>query len=211
MELGRRRTLDRAVGWMPVLLLAGLAALTWWLDAQVQDGGQRVDGSTRHDPDMFAQGVKGVELDEQGRAVQRLAARNARHYPDDRTVEFDDPRFRLTQPDRPAFTVQADRARVTGERDKAYFEGSVRAVREADAGGGTDAAGPITLATEFLEVVPKQNRALTDKAVTISEGRGIIRATGLVLDNEAKTATLRSAVQGTLSPEARRAVPSPGR
>ena len=78
MELGRRRTLDRAVGWMPVLLLAGLAALTWWLDAQVQDGGQRVDGSTRHDPDMFAQGVQGVELDEQGRAVQRLAARSAR-------------------------------------------------------------------------------------------------------------------------------------
>ena len=40
-----RRSLDRLAGWLPLLLLAGLAALTYWLDAQVHDPGPRRDGS----------------------------------------------------------------------------------------------------------------------------------------------------------------------
>ncbi|MDH5286607.1 MAG: LPS export ABC transporter periplasmic protein LptC [Betaproteobacteria bacterium] len=196
-----RRALDRAVAWMPVLLLAGLAALTWWLDSQVQDAGPRRDGNARHDPDLFAEDVRGVELDEAGRAVQTLAAARARHYPDDGTVEFDDPRFVMTQPDRPKFTVRADRARVSGDRERAFFEGNVRAARAAEK--VADGAGPVELATEYLEVIPKRDRAVTDRPVTITEPRGIIRATGLVLDNATKTATLRSEVRGTFSPPAR--------
>ncbi len=201
MEFPSRRALDRVIAWMPILLLAGLAALTWWLDAQVQDGGGPRDGNARHDPDLFVQGVRGVELDAEGRAVQTLAASRARHYPDDGTVEFDDPRFRLTQPGRPVFEVQADRARVSGDREHAYFEGDVKAARAGEP--GAEGAGPVTLSTEFLHVVPKENRASTDRPVTITEPRGIIHATGLVLDNEARTAKLRSDVRGTFAPPPR--------
>lgn len=197
MELTSRRRLDRLIAWMPILLLGGLAALTWWLDAQVQDAGPRRDGNARHDPDLFAERVRGVELDEKGRAVQTLAASRARHYPDDGTVEFDDPRFLLTQPGRPPFSVQADRARVTGDRERAVFDGSVNATRAAETAGSGEPAGPVSLATEHLVVIPKESKALTDRPVTITEPRGIIRATGLVLDNEAKTATLQSEVRGT--------------
>lgn len=201
MDYPNRRALDRVVGWLPLLLLAGLAALTWWLDAQVQDSGQRRDGNTRHDPDLFAQGVRGVELDDAGHVVQTLAASRARHFPDDGTVEFDDPRFVMTQPGRPKFAVHADRARVSGDREHAYFEGGVRAERAGET--GPDAAGPVALTTEYLEVIPKHDRAVTHAPVTITETRGIIRATGLVLDNEAKTATLRSQVRGTFEPPRR--------
>jgi lipopolysaccharide export system protein LptC len=201
MEFPSQRALDRVVAWMPILLLAMLAALTWWLDAQVQDAGPRRDGNARHDPDLYAVGVRGVELDEAGRAVQTLAASRARHYPDDGTVEFDEPRFLLTQPGRPTFAVTADKARVSGDRERAFFEGDVNAVREAEQ--GADGAGAVKLATDRLEVIPKQDRALTDAPVTISQARGIIRATGLVLDNEAKTATLRSNVRGTFAPPGR--------
>jgi lipopolysaccharide export system protein LptC len=201
VDFASRRTLDRIVAWLPILLLAGLAALTWWLDSQVQDAGPRRDGNARHDPDLFAEGVRGVELDETGQPVQTLAAARARHYPDDGTVEFDDPRFLLTQPGRPPFRVQADRARVAGDRERAFFEGNVRATREADAGNGE--TGPVSLDTSYLEVIPKQDRALTDRPVTITEARGIIRATGLDLDNQAKTAKLKSEVRGTFAPPAR--------
>jgi lipopolysaccharide export system protein LptC len=201
MELPSRRVLDRVVAWMPVLLLAGLAALTWWLDTQVQDADPRRDGNARHDPDLFVEGVRGVELDDAGRAVQTLSASRARHYPDDGTVEFDEPSFVLAQPDRPKFSVRADKARVTGDRERAFFDGNVKATREADKGG--DGGGAVSLVTEHLEVIPKQNRATTDSPVTIAEGRGIIRATGLVLDNVAKTAALRSNVQGTFEPPRR--------
>ena len=61
-----REILDRLVAWAPVLLLGALAALTYWLDAQVQPPASRRDGSTRHDPDLFLQDFKAVTFDALG-------------------------------------------------------------------------------------------------------------------------------------------------
>jgi lipopolysaccharide export system protein LptC len=195
----RTRWLDRLVAWSPLGLLAGLAALTWWLDAQVNATGNGRDGNMRHDPDLVAEGVRAVEMNANGDPVQTLAAARARHYPDDGTVEFDAPRFVMTEPERPRFSVSAERARVSGDRENAYFEGNVKATRAGET-GGEDAAGPLTLTTEYLHVIPKLDRAQTNLPVTIEEPRGIIRATGLVLDNEAKTLKLNGQVRGTLAP-----------
>jgi len=131
--------------------------------------------------------------------VQTLAAERARHYPDDNTVEFDTPRFVMSDPDKPRFSVEANRAVVTGDRENAYFHGSVRARREAE-GDGEERAGAISLATEYLHVIPKQDKAQTDKAVTIQESRGIIHAEGLTLDNATKSLKLNSKVRGTIEP-----------
>jgi lipopolysaccharide export system protein LptC len=198
----QRNLLERTAGWLPVLLLGALAALTFWLDAQVTDNDARRDGNQRHDPDLVVEGVRAVELDKAGNPVQMISAAKARHYPDDRTVEFEAPHIVLSQPERPRFTVESERGRISGDRENAYFEGNVRASREGettpDAEGNV--AGPIRLSTEFLHVIPKQERALTDRPVTIEEGRGIIRATGLTLDNRARTLELKSGVKGTLKP-----------
>ena len=200
----RRRWLDRFSAWSPALLLGGLATLTWWLDAQVADPGARRDGGLRHDPDLVVEGVRMVELDAGGKTVQALQAQGARHYPDDGTIEFDAPRFVLTQPDRPRFTVEAAKGRVSGDRLNAYFEGGVRATRAGQPGqpeGAADEpAGPITLTTEYLHVIPKEDRAETDRPVTIEEPRGIIQANGLVLDTKSRTLQLKSSVRGTFHP-----------
>jgi lipopolysaccharide export system protein LptC len=199
----RRRWLDRFSAWSPALLLGGLAALTWWLDAQVTDPGARRDGSLRHDPDLVIEGVRVVELNERGKPVQTLQAQQARHYPDDGTIEFDAPRVVLTQPDRPQFSVEAAKGRVSGDRLNAYFEGGVRATRAAETdrpASADEPAGPITLKTEFLHVIPKQDRAQTDRPVTIEEPRGIIHANGLVLDTASRTLNLQGNVRGTLAP-----------
>ena len=67
-----RSFLDRATAWSPVLLLGGLAALTYWLDAQVQAPPPRRDGSTRHDPDIVAEGVRVLTQDVGGPTYRRL-------------------------------------------------------------------------------------------------------------------------------------------
>ena len=48
--------------------------------------------------------------------------------------------------------------------------------------------------------MPKKGRAETDGPVTIEEPRGIIHGVGMVLDNDAQTIKLKSAVRGTLQP-----------
>ena len=205
-----RSLIDRLTNWSPILLLGSLAALTFWLDAQVQPPQPRVDGSARHDPNLFVERFRAITFDVDGRVRQSLAAQRAQFYPDDNSIDFASVSLVVTDPDSPRFTVTADSGSLTGDRETIALSGNVRAVRDAlpapakpkagkaDAGPG----GPVTLTTEYLRVVPKQGRATTDRAVTIEEPRGIIRAVGMDIDTKAQTLKLKSGVRGTLQPQA---------
>jgi lipopolysaccharide export system protein LptC len=200
----RRALVDRLIAWSPVLLLGSLAALTFWLDAQVQSPSTRHDGNARHDPDLFIENFRAVSFDADGRVRQSLAAKRAEHHPDDDSVDFVAPALALTDPGRPKLSIVADAGTAFGDRETVTFRGRIRAVREAlpeGAAGGNDRQGPMSLTTEFLRVVPKLGRAETDGPVTIEEPRGIIHGVGMVLDNQARTLKLKSGVHGTLLPE----------
>jgi lipopolysaccharide export system protein LptC len=199
----RRARIDRLIAWAPVLMLGGLAALTYWLDAQVQSSGPRGNGNARHDPDLYIENFGAVSYDAEGRVLQSLAAKRAQHYPDDDSVDLFSPSLTLTDPGKPRLAVTADVGTVSGDRETVTLRGNVRAVRDAPPPGakGEDGlGGPATFTTEFLEVIPKQSRAQTDRPVTIEEPRGIIHGVGMVLDNATHTFKLKSAVRGTLQP-----------
>jgi lipopolysaccharide export system protein LptC len=187
-----------------VLLLGSLAALTYWLDAQVQGPPERRDGSARHDPDVFLENFRAITFDANGKPRETLAAKRAEHFPDDDSAEVTAPELALTEAGRPTVTVEARKARLSGDRENGWFEGAVKVHRGAEepTPGNERPAGPVTLTTEFLHVVPKQYRVDTDRAVTIEEPRGIIRGQGLTLDNKAKTVNLHSHVSGTFQPSA---------
>ena len=194
--------LDRLVAWSPVLLLGALAALSYWLSLQVRVAGPAFDGSTRHDEDVFVENFKAVNLDKDGRVRQALEARRAQHFPDDDTTVLEGPVIAFTDPGKPRLEVTADRATITGDREHAYFEGHVKAVRDASPDAtGARPDGPITVQSEFLHVIPKEDRIVTDRAVTISDPRGTINSTGLDLDNKAKTVKFKSHVSGQLQPQ----------
>ncbi len=200
----RRTRIDRLIAWSPVVLLGGLAALTYWLDAQVQPPRARVDGSSRHDPDLYIENFRAVTFDAQGRVRQSLTARRAQHYPDDDSIDFIAPSLALTDPGNPGLAVVADAGTLSGDRETVTLRGNVRATRDAateKATSGRTPLGPTTFTTELLRVIPKRSRAETDAPVTIEEPRGIIHATGMVFDNDARTIKLKSNVRGTLQPQ----------
>ena len=200
----RGALIDRLVAWSPVFLLGGLAALTYWLDAQVQSDTARRDGNARHDADMFIEDFRAVSFDAEGQLRQSLAARRAEHHPDDESVDFTAPSLALTDPGRPRMAITADAGTLSGDRETVTFRGNVRATRDAipeGAAAGNEPRGPITFTSETLRVVPKKGRAETDGPVTVEEPRGIIHAVGMAVDNEAHTIKLHSGVRGTLSPE----------
>jgi lipopolysaccharide export system protein LptC len=196
-----RSWIDRATAWSPVLLLGGLAALSYWLDAQVQQAAPRRDGSARHDPDIFAEGVRVLKLDPEGRPLQSLSARRAEHFMDDQTTDFKDVTLSETRQGKPPFTITANMATLTGDRENVYFKGHVRAVREAEpATAKKPASGPLTITTEYLHVLPNQEIARTDQTVTIADPRGIIHATGMEANSKAKTIKFKSGVSGHMEP-----------
>jgi lipopolysaccharide export system protein LptC len=197
-----RSRLDRLVAWSPVLLLGALAALTYWLDAQIQTSSRRDDGSSRHDPDLFIERFSAVSFDVDGRVRQMLAATRAEHFPDDGSVELAAPSLALTEPGKPRISVTAESGTVSGDREVITLRGHVRATRDAMPATARDKhpLGEATFATDLLRVIPKEGRAETDVLVTIEEARGIIQGVGMILDNNARTVKLKSAVRGTLQP-----------
>jgi LPS export ABC transporter protein LptC len=98
--------------------------------------------------------------------------------------------------------VTAETGRLTSDRENAYFRGNVKAVRDAEKGADGKTSGPITLTTEYLHVMPREDRAMSDKPVTIQEPRGIIRANGFVLNDRDKTIVVKNGLRGTIEPQA---------
>jgi lipopolysaccharide export system protein LptC len=198
VKLDRAR-LDRLVTWSPVMLLGAFAVLTYWLDAQIEVNPKHFDGSGRHDPDLIIENFHAVSLDAQGRVRQALDAVMATHYPDDDTTEFDKPVIVFSDPDKPRLTVSSQHAMVTGDRENAYFSGAVRGVR--DPASPTDVNGAVVLTSEYMHVIPKQDRVESDKPVRIEDARGIINATGMEFDNKTKKLKFGSQVHGQFAPQ----------
>jgi lipopolysaccharide export system protein LptC len=154
-------------------------------------------------PTSTSRDFRAVELDARGRPKQLIAGKRALHFGDDQTTEIIEPLLSQTEAGKPAFRITAHKGTLTGDRKQASFTGNVRAVREAGpTQPGESPAGPVTVITEYLHVVPDKEIATTDKAVTIEEPRGIIRSVGLTLDNKARTLKLNAGVSGTLQPQA---------
>jgi lipopolysaccharide export system protein LptC len=197
-----RRLLERLTAWSPVLLLAGLAALTYWLDAQVRAPGPAREKPARDTPDMFIENFRAVNFGADGRVHQSLSAKRAEHFPADGSATFVDPRLEMDEPGKPRVVVTAERGRLEGDRDRATFTGQVRAIRDVPPEGGPEGAPPgrTTLTTEELVASLKDERFTSSLAVTIEDPRGIIRGTGLEFDNRAKSALLKSQVSGSFAP-----------
>jgi lipopolysaccharide export system protein LptC len=192
-----QRLLSRLSTWFPVLLLASLAMLTYWLDAQVQGGG-RGAGAARQDPDFFLEDFAATSFGKDGSVIQQLAAKKLTHYPDGQPTQLVAPLLTNTQPGKPPTRVRADIGQVSAGNEQVYLTGNVVAERDADTG-----KSKITLATEYLHVQPKLERADTDRQVTITDATGTHTGGAMEADNKARTLRLRNGVTGEIRLESK--------
>jgi lipopolysaccharide export system protein LptC len=189
-----QRFLNGLSTWFPVLLLASLAMLAYWLDAQVQGGG-RGSAVAGGDPDYFVEDFAATSFGKDGSVIQQLTARKLTHYPDGQPTQVVAPLLTDTQPGKPPMRVRADVGRVSADNEHVYLTGNVVAERDADAG-----KGKITLATEYLHVQPKLEKADTNRRVTITDATGTHVGGTMEADNKARTLKLRNGVTGEIHP-----------
>ena len=189
-----QRLLNRLSTWFPVLLLASLAMLIYWLDSQVQGDG-RAKAVAGQDPDYFLEDFAATSFGKDGSVIQQLAARKLTHYPQGLPTQVVAPVLTDTQPGKPPMRVRADIGQVSADNEHVYLTGNVVAERDADAG-----KTKITLATEYLHVQPKLERADTDRHVRITDATGTHVGGAMEADNKARTLKLRNGVTGEIRP-----------
>jgi len=187
--------IDRLSGALPLLLLAALAALTFWLDRLVQPLPPPVDRSARHDPDYIVDKFSALRTDDQGRATYTLTADRLMHYPDDDTTQLTSPRLVSHRSRQAPVTITARQATVSGNGENVYFRDDVKVVRAAYPGHSE-----LTMRTAYLHVIPDDSIAKTDQPVTITDAATTINAVGLELNSDTRILKLLARVRGTYDP-----------
>src|SRR5882672_508479 len=172
------------------MLVALLAALTFWLDQIAQPSGRGTGGS-RYDPDYVVEQLSAVSLSGAGTASYTLAAAKMVHYPDGDTTLLTTPKFVSYGSAKAPVTITSSEAVVSANGQHVYFQDDVRVTRAAH-----ESASELLVKTSFLHVIPDDNLAMTDRAVTITDATGTVAAVGLELNNETRVLKLLSNVRG---------------
>ena len=189
---------DRFGSWFPVILLAALAVVTFWLDRVVQPPADPAQPSAA-EPDYIVNGLFATRMDPQGRVKDTLRAQKMTHYPENDTTLLAEPTLVTYGEGRAPVTVSARHARMSENGENVYFEDDVRVVRAPDR-----TRSELVVETSFLHVIPEANIAKTDKPVTIREAGTVVTATGLELNSETRVLNLEGRVRGTFDPRAAR-------
>jgi lipopolysaccharide export system protein LptC len=183
---------DRISAWFPLVLLGLLAAVSFWLNQQVQPPGRSQGGNQRHDPDYVVEDISASRYGEDGRRRYTLSAARVTHYPDDDTTHLEAPR--LTQFSRPGapVTVTARTALVSSNGENVYLHDDVKVVRAP-----YGKRSRLTLETNYLHVIPDRDFAQTDQPVTIYDADTVINAIGLEFNNATRVLKFMSNVRGS--------------
>ena len=181
---------DRLITWSPLILLALLATMSFWLDRKVQPQSHRPDGSTRHDPDFIVEGFSAVKMNPDGTRRYVLAAKRMVHFPDDNSTQLELPRLVYFDYQRAPVTIRSETAEAMRGGDDVFFRGDVQIIRSAYA-----SSAELGVFTSFLHVIPDQDLAKTDKPVRIVEGNSTASSVGLEFNNVTREIKLLSEVK----------------
>jgi len=175
---------------LPLLLLALLAGVTFWLEQSTRSEAGR-DGKARHDPDFIIEDFQVRRYDIDGRLQHTLVAKKMTHYADDESSDVLTPH--LTYHRLVPTVVTSRTAWMDKGGDHVRLDDDVRVVR---AENGTNPATVMT--TTVLHVVPDDELAHTAAPVVITQGATVIRGTGQTSNNKTQISTLAGRVHGII-------------
>jgi len=182
---------ERLAAWFPLLLLAILAALTFWLDRAVQPPAGKGEGATRHDPDFIVDKVSAIRTAADGGIKHTLFAEKMIHYPDDDSTYLQSPKLVSYASGKAPITITSREALMSKDGENVYFQDDVHVTRAP-----YDDKSELAMQTSYLHVIPNDNIAQTDRPVVITDANTVVNAIGLELNGGTRILKLKSRVRG---------------
>ena len=182
---------ERLAAWFPLLLLAILAALTFWLDRAVQPPASKSEGATRHDPDFIVDKVSAIRTAADGGIKHTLFAEKMIHYPDDDSTYLQSPKLVSYASGKAPITITSREALMSKDGENVYFQDDVHVTRAP-----YDDKSELAMQTSYLHVIPNDNIAQTDRPVVITDANTVVNAIGLELNGGTRILKLKSRVRG---------------
>ncbi len=192
---------DRLTLYLPVILMGLLALGTYWLVRStplLMLSEQALP--IGHDPDYHMRNFSVRTFDAGGQLKSEVRGNDARHYPDNDTLEIDSVRIRAFTKDGHASEANASHALINGDASELQLFGDARVVREQliDAQGRLQP--PLEFRGESLRVFMNPQRVKSNQPVQLVRGTDKFVADAMDFDNLQRFIELRGHVKGTLLP-----------
>lgn len=192
--------------YLPLLLMAGLAAFTWWLVKHApQAEGEAKARALRHVPDYEMSGFELQHFGTDGVQKVRIAGDQLRHYPDTDTVEIDGVQVRIGGQDGSLTLATARRAISNGDGSELQLQGEVRVQRfDVRTDGGMAERPRLEVQGEFLQVFPRIERMRSHLPVTVLSIGGELQAQSFDYDNLSGQLSFKGRSSARFDPPGRR-------
>lgn len=200
---GFGRAWDRISIYLPVILMAVLALATYWL-ARTTPGmsaGPTGVRPPRHEADYFLQGFSVKNFAPNGRLKSEIQGTEARHYPDNDTLEIEQPRLRSYSETGALTVATARRAISNGDGSQVQLIGDAVVTRETPPQPGKPAQPRLEVRGDFLHIYANEERVKSNQPVTLKRGNDVFQADNMDYDNLDRVMELRGRVHGVLQPK----------
>ena len=181
----------RSAIFFPLIMAALLALVTFWVSQTVEQQGNKIDGSSRHDPDYTMNNFVTTQTDATGKLRYVLAAKEMVHFSDDDSTVLQRPRFTQYTTDKPYTQIESLRGYVSSNGEEVELVDNVKVVRQA-----LENKGEMQVLTEKLVILPEQDLIKTDSPVVIKQApKTVIHATGMLYNKKDQTVKLNKRVK----------------
>lgn len=193
------RFIDVASAYLPLMLMALLAAGTWWLvrNAPTVDAPKGA-AAPRHEPDYVMSHFVVQRYAPDGSLRTQIEGERLRHYPDSDTIEVDDARIRAIGTDGAVTLASARRALANGDGSEVQLIGDAKVTRPA-----TGKAEAVEFRGEFLHAFRNIEQVRSHLPVIVTQGDDVIRADGMTYDNLSKVVDLTGRSKATFAAQRR--------
>jgi lipopolysaccharide export system protein LptC len=177
--------------YLPLLLMALLALVTWWL---VQNTPRPVEpgepGPARHEPDYTMQGFTLQRYAADGSLRVKVQGTQMRHYPDTDTIEVDRVTINAYAPTGRVTVATAERAVANADATELQLIGRAHVVYEAREG-----TAPFEFESEFLHLFTRTEQLRSNRPVRMHQGSNELTMATLDYDHLTQTARLGGPVR----------------
>ncbi|CAN7515901.1 LPS export ABC transporter periplasmic protein LptC [Caballeronia sp. 15715] len=179
---------------LPVVALAILAGITYWLLQATLPKPQEPERPKEHAPDYFATNFSVSELDTTGTTQYRLTAISMVHYEDDEVSDLTKPAMRMFQPLRPTVTATSERGTVNGDVSIVNLYENAHILRVAGYGDPQ-----MTADSEHFRILVNDDVIETEKPVKLQRGPSVMTGDGMNYNNATRVMKLFGTVRGQIA------------
>ena len=190
------RLFDLFTAYLPLVMMAVLAAGTWWLVRNAPSFEPPPPAPPpRHEPDYVMTNFTVQRFAPDGSMRTQIEGDTLRHYPDDDTLEIDTARIRTVADNGVVTLASARRAIANGDGSEVQLLGDARVIRPA-----SGKEEEVEFRSEFLHAFRNGETVQSHLPVVMTQGSTHMQAQGLFYDNLARIVDLKGRTTASFAP-----------